>query len=705
MVVEDAKDHESNSSGSTDSGCSIDSNNSNDECDSEALNGNSNGRSLPSFVNKLSLSELSTCYPGLANSPENMDTSPSLECANGSAGESSTTTDSTCVIVESFNCFNYWRIPLGEFQVDPELSNCIDSSSVKSSTGDENRDNNTSSHNSNNNNDIARDVNSSDDENTSKSISESEEVEEVEEEEVEVEEEEMIKEEDIEEDASQCVASDNATCNMNNSNDSDSHAMENEGLGINFKISDRNRQKRSASTNMMGTTLGTCVALEKLLDSILLRGIQSNKFQVSESAHKELLAKQETVPIELLEHYLNMTSPVSNFENVDHDLSHHCAYSFPAVAMTLGRKHWPCLREAYKLLAKDVQLKVRWTLASSLHQMALILGPEHTSRDLLPIFMSFMKDLEEVRFGVLQNLSSILPFFNRIEQIAILPRIADFLNMENPRNWRFRYTLAEQVMGISSLYCPADIKECLLPIAYTLLKDKVSEVRLSAIRLMSNLLKHFFCDASSVPRMNSASGSSEATTAAFDTSKSSTSSDSKLDQMSIELVSSLVNLFDWWSKWVYRQSFVFLCEQIVADESIPAHIFNQYFIQSLFSLANDRVPNVRLALSRCLARSLFQNANYPHQQPMVISILTKFKSDTDLDVRRFSQSVLSSDSPDSNPLQTTDATSIADADDDDVVDDDLLPPRSAICRNDVGQCESVITNCNVITDVSTLTVD
>lgn len=56
--------------------------------------------------------------------------------------------------------------------------------------------------------------------------------------------------------------------------------------------------------------------------------------------------------------------------------------------------------------------KVRRTVASSMHQLAVILGPEITSQDLLPVFSRFIKDLDEVRIGILQHMSEFLRVSN-----------------------------------------------------------------------------------------------------------------------------------------------------------------------------------------------------------------------------------------------------------------------------------------------------
>jgi hypothetical protein len=62
----------------------------------------------------------------------------------------------------------------------------------------------------------------------------------------------------------------------------------------------------------------------------------------------------------------------------DSEMPTFCAYNFPAVVLTVGPDNWKHLEEAYKELVKDIQWKVRRTLSFSVHEIALILGPEIT---------------------------------------------------------------------------------------------------------------------------------------------------------------------------------------------------------------------------------------------------------------------------------------------------------------------------------------
>lgn len=72
---------------------------------------------------------------------------------------------------------------------------------------------------------------------------------------------------------------------------------------------------------------------------------------------------------------------------------------------------FPLLSISFSLsfsVSLSLQWKVRRTLAFSIHELALILGDQLTAADLVPIFNSFLKDLDEVRIGVLKHLYDFL---------------------------------------------------------------------------------------------------------------------------------------------------------------------------------------------------------------------------------------------------------------------------------------------------------
>merc|ERR1712180_444778 len=159
---------------------------------------------------------------------------------------------------------------------------------------------------------------------------------------------------------------------------------------------------------------------------------------------------QSIVPQLLIDHYVSMIDP-SRAQTVDNDIARHCAFSLPAVALTLGRSNWPLIKETYETLANDMQWKVRRTLANSIHELAVILGPEVASQDLVPIFNGFIKDLDEVRIGVLKHLADFLSLLSPEARAEYLPRLEEFLKMDNDRNWRFRFELCSQVAALVPL--------------------------------------------------------------------------------------------------------------------------------------------------------------------------------------------------------------------------------------------------------------
>ncbi|CAI9715732.1 serine/threonine-protein phosphatase 4 regulatory subunit 1-like isoform X2 [Octopus vulgaris] len=320
----------------------------------------------------------------------------------------------------------------------------------------------------------------------------------------------------------------------------------------------------------------------------------------------KLSAQQEIVPPSLLQRFLTMVDPALS-QTVDSEITRHCAYSFPAVAYTLGRHNWHCLKSLFETLAADMQWKVRRTLAFSIHKLAVILGEDITHKDLVPVFDGFLKDLDEVRIGVLKHLMEFLKLLKPSVRNAYLPKFDNFLTTDNHRNWRFRLELAEQCELLSSLFQAEENSTFLLPIALTLLSDKVAEVRLAACALASTLLKQLY---------------------------------NTREQYYQRMVNDLVECFATYPNWVKRQVYAHLCWSILEDNSIPPERFAVDFLPSLLDLATDIIPNVRITSSKTLSQCVLSvdylvSRKNPHYERLVETML-KLQVDKDKDVRYFS---------------------------------------------------------------------
>ncbi|XP_027566396.1 serine/threonine-protein phosphatase 4 regulatory subunit 1-like isoform X3 [Pipra filicauda] len=315
---------------------------------------------------------------------------------------------------------------------------------------------------------------------------------------------------------------------------------------------------------------------------------------------------QDIIPQPLLDQYLSMTDP-ARAQTVDTEIAKHCAYSLPGVALTLGRQNWHCLKDTYETLASDVQWKVRRTLAFSIHELAVILGDQLTAADLVPIFNGFLKDLDEVRIGVLKHLYDFLKLLHADKRREYLYQLQEFVVTDNSRNWRFRYELAEQLILILELYNPNDVYDYLRHIALTLCSDKVSEVRWISFKLVVAILQKFYTNSANALGLN--------------------------------FINELVVRFRHSSKWVGRQAFAFICQAVVEEECMPVDQFVEHLLPSLLSLASDPVPNVRVLLAKALRQTLLEKAYFksvgnPHLEAAEETILA-LQSDRDQDVSFF----------------------------------------------------------------------
>ncbi|KZT00144.1 uncharacterized protein LAESUDRAFT_764877 [Laetiporus sulphureus 93-53] len=63
-----------------------------------------------------------------------------------------------------------------------------------------------------------------------------------------------------------------------------------------------------------------------------------------------------------------------------------CAFSYPAVALSLGQTRWPELRDLYRSLSQNLSFSVRCTLTASLREMAKIVGPQHAKENLMTVW-------------------------------------------------------------------------------------------------------------------------------------------------------------------------------------------------------------------------------------------------------------------------------------------------------------------------------
>ncbi|MFH4974097.1 hypothetical protein AB6A40_000806 [Gnathostoma spinigerum] len=323
--------------------------------------------------------------------------------------------------------------------------------------------------------------------------------------------------------------------------------------------------------------------------------------------------EQNIVPQDLLDSYVHMLSPNSS-EQID--ISRHCAHSFPAVAFTLGRRNWYCLKGIYKKLASDMQWRVRQSLASSMHEVAAIIGSENTDQHLVPIFEQFMRDIEDVKVGLLKHLFEFFQLVTPSTRRKLLSVLANFLHSDtdNERNWRFRREFTRQCILLCDLYNVEDVNTYLAAIALTLANDRISDVRKEAATLLAHILGKFVA-------------------------KEWHDDSSPCDELSMpvtgKFVADIVNGFCRSKNWQRRQTFTVFCERAFRLGDLTPKQFSLLLLNDLIRLSNDPVANVRLSFIRAISATqkdiLFTQHDYSVSVRRSIQLLVE---DADMDCRR-----------------------------------------------------------------------
>ncbi|CAB9500227.1 protein phosphatase 4 regulatory subunit 1 [Seminavis robusta] len=279
-------------------------------------------------------------------------------------------------------------------------------------------------------------------------------------------------------------------------------------------------------------------ALPQFLRASRLSSLSLHSVVTHRREHAPPKEDLESVVGTLLEYFAALAMVTTGDENTDAEMRVYCAYSYPAVALVLGEEHWEGLLKTcfLKLLNPKYEdentqaamggnkaaegdaeadpnappppppLPVKRCLASSLHTVAHILGPDLASKDIMPIFKEFfLRDPDDsVRLNVFRNFPSLLSLLKPEERqsyLAVWSEVIlgeEFLGSKkrsatNPLvlNWRQRDYLARSLPDLLGLISPADIKEFVWPIIKVLVLDAINIVRDDAIWAVPMLLRAY----------------------------------------------------------------------------------------------------------------------------------------------------------------------------------------------------------------------
>ena len=229
----------------------------------------------------------------------------------------------------------------------------------------------------------------------------------------------------------------------------------------------------------------------------------------------------------LLIPFIAMASCQTGEETTDAEMRVYCAYSLPAVILLFGGANWEkdglkrCFLELIgrikpendngengaenpgpNIIPPGPPLPVKRCLASSVHAVAHMLGPDVVSKDpafLLAFEKSFLRDPDEaIRLNILKNLASFLgalpPGDGAGHRNTYLPMLQSIImgddvlgaakrrSASNPGvlNWRQRDAVAKVLPDLIVLFDAQLNRQFMWPILKALLTDSVSAVRENA---------------------------------------------------------------------------------------------------------------------------------------------------------------------------------------------------------------------------------
>jgi serine/threonine-protein phosphatase 4 regulatory subunit 1 len=305
-----------------------------------------------------------------------------------------------------------------------------------------------------------------------------------------------------------------------------------------------------------------------------------------------------TVTVNMLKYFTDMA--FQGESSNDSDFSEYCAHSFPGVLQGIGKERWGEMEASFQMLIKDVQWKVRKTMAHCLHEIAQIIGQEPSERVLVPAFELFLRDLDEIKVAALQKCHVFIGVLGNAQKERCVPLVCAVPG--ETENWRVRHVVAQRLGHLAKLVSPKFCKGCVTELSLKLLEDSVADVRYSGFYAVGQVLKKL----------------------------------SEEDGAFIQDTLHTVTAYATKPNYNVRLMFIYIAQQVAENDN--KKLFEGEFIDRLLALADDKVANVRLALAKTLSASILHSEGVK-SHPKVTLMKKKLSEDKDDDVATFASKV------------------------------------------------------------------
>ncbi|GAA5836046.1 hypothetical protein JCM11251_006634 [Rhodosporidiobolus azoricus] len=279
--------------------------------------------------------------------------------------------------------------------------------------------------------------------------------------------------------------------------------------------------------------------------------------------------------------------------NRDPDREILTAFNLPAVVLTLGRRNWHILRDHHRTLCQDRVEKVRQSLASSLFEVAKIIGAEQSDQSLLEPLGWFLHDVDNIQAAILENFPSLLRSLSPEGGRQALSQLNEAWS--KIRLWRQREFAAKEMVTVGITFVENGGVDAVLGVLVRAFKDPVAAVREEAVKAASFSLFALPCVMltyfpSQIPPLLEAS---------------LPHSDAR------NKLAAFLHVFSTDSSYRNRSIYV-ACALACVRANIPRQVFEEMFLGTLSELARDKVVSVRIAVARAVGEACRTETLYAH---------------------------------------------------------------------------------------------
>jgi serine/threonine-protein phosphatase 4 regulatory subunit 1 len=272
---------------------------------------------------------------------------------------------------------------------------------------------------------------------------------------------------------------------------------------------------------------------------------------------------------ELLDFYINTINEFDNSKKKeDKIILQKCAFNFPAVLMTYGNENWDKLKLCFIKMTEQKDENIILPLASSLGEIAKILGPELTESDLLEFVDKFYKYSGEIKMKILSILPDIIRNISSNKKNQYLENIKIMIGNRDDK-WRKRLNYSKIIGKFNNTYSDSIIYKRVFPIAINFCFDDVNQVRIKSAGHNSRIILQLI------------------------------SGDTEYKDKTLKIIQSFARSIN----YSYRQLFILMCKHIFEKKDV----WEKDISPLLVDLAYDKIINVRISLAKFIYKVINKN--------------------------------------------------------------------------------------------------